>query len=79
MWALVGEVSGELISYRGRVLVHDNPAELGWLISGARTVQLQGTSPEEVAERLGRPVMALRDHPDMRVLRWPLDKRDFRS
>jgi hypothetical protein len=77
MIILVGQRSGEPFSYRGRVLLHDGPlAEVEYLIAGPRYVQLPGTA-QEVAERLGRPVMMIRDHPAFASIRWPIRKGDF--
>ena len=70
LWALVGASTGELLSYRGAVMVHEDRAELEYLVPGTRTV--------EVPADLGQPLMALRDHPDMAAVTWPLDRRDFR-
>lgn len=70
LWALVGQVSGELLSHQGRVLVHEDRAEMEWLVPDHRTV--------EVRPEIGRPTMRLRDHPDMNAVVWPLDRRDFR-
>lgn len=70
LYALVGDRSGELLSYGGAVLVHDDRAELEFLVPGPRVV--------EVRPDTGRPLMRLRDHPDMGSVSWPLDRRDFR-
>lgn len=77
MWAMVGTASGEILSYQGAMVLHDNRAELEWLIPGARVVEVSGRTPDEVAERYRRPTMLLRDHPDMATIRWPIDRRDF--
>lgn len=80
MWAMEGEVTHELLSLGGRVLVHDNRYEMEFLVPVGvfRYVELQGSTPEEVGARLGRPAMLLRDHPDMSAVTWPLDRRNFR-
>lgn len=78
MYAMIGTATGEILSYRGRMVLHDNPAELDWLLPGTRVVELRGTTPAEVGVRYGRPAMLLRDHPDMASVRWPLDRKDFR-
>jgi hypothetical protein len=79
MIMLVGPVTGEPLSFRGRVILHDGPAtEVSWVLPTVRGVYLP-YSAEQVAERLGRPVMLLRQHPDMASVRWPLDRRDFRA
>lgn len=76
---LVGPRTGEPLSWRGRVLVHDGPAaEVEFILPTVRTVEVAGPT-ERVAARLGRPVMRLRDHPDLASVRWPLDRRDFRG
>lgn len=76
-WFAVVTPQGEPWSHRGRLLIHDNRAELEFLIPNKTVVQLSGFTPEEVAERYGRPVMRYRDHPDMAAVRWPLQKDDF--
>lgn len=68
----------ELLSLDGRVLIHDSKPELEWLLKDSvRVVELHGATPEEVASRIGRPVMLWRDHPGMAPVRWPLNRRDF--
>jgi hypothetical protein len=76
--ALMGQRSGELLSYRGRVLLHDGPAaEVEYLLPSVRVTELPGPA-ERIAEHLGRPVMMLKDHPDLAsVRRWPLDRGEF--
>lgn len=77
-FAIEGKRSGELLSYRGAVLYHDNKRELEWLFpkqyaSGAyRTVELPVSG-------IGRPIMRLADHPDMQAVRFPLDPAEFRE
>lgn len=67
-YALRGSVSGELLTYQGRVLVHDNRGELEWLFPGERVVPYDGDLP----------TMPVAEHPDMAPVRWPLRKEDFR-
>lgn len=80
MFGMVGRTSGELLSFNGRMLIHDNRAEVEWLFRDTirAAVVLRGSTVEEVAHRYGRPVMLLRDHPDMSAVRFPLDPKDFR-
>lgn len=71
--------TGELYSLGGAVLVHDTRHDLEWLMPGLEMIWLRGTTPDAVAHHLGRPVMLWRDHPDMAGIRWPLDRRQFRT
>lgn len=77
MFASKAPVSGELYSLNGRVLVHDNRAELEWLMPQTKTVPLPGETVTDVAARLNRPVMLWKDHPDMAGIAWPLRRKDF--
>lgn len=70
-YALKGDRSGELLSVGGRVLVHDNAAEMEFLVAGARAVELGGSFPAELT-------MPLRDHPELAAVSWPLNRTDFR-
>lgn len=69
----MGAISGELLSLHGNVLVHDSREELEFLLRGVRVVSL----PDDLTT-LGRPVMELRDHPQLRGIRFPLRREDFR-
>jgi hypothetical protein len=77
MFAPVTHGGREPFTFQGRVVVHGDRAELEYLIPTHPVVELPGRTPEEVAARLGVPVMPLKDHPDMASVRWPLDRRDF--
>ncbi len=70
-YALAGDISGDLLSYGGRVLVHNDPHELGFLITGARVVTL----PRDIPDDQTLPISA---HPEMAGVRFPLVKGDFR-
>jgi hypothetical protein len=79
MIALKGKRTGELLSFRGYVLLHDGPmAEAEYLIVGPTPIELPGTA-EQISARLGRPVMMLRDHPGFASVQWPIRKGDFRD
>lgn len=67
---MVGPRSGELLSYGGRVLVHDDRAELEYLFPTARVVRLSDGE-------LGQPTMSIKDHPQLASTRWPLRREDF--
>jgi len=77
VFAIVGRTSGEILSYRGRMVVHHDRAELEFLFPGEKIVMLNGYSREEVAQKYGRPAMHLKDHPDMDAVQWPLDRKRF--
>lgn len=77
MWTVVTHATGEPFTLGGRLVVHDNRAELEWLIPTHPTRKLPGRTPEEVSARLGIPVMRLRDHPDLAGIQWPLRREDF--
>lgn len=71
VYAMVGPVSGELLSHEGRVICHDNRRELEWLFPQVRVVEVPRAG-------LGRPLMSLRNHPDMQGVTWPLNPDEFR-
>ncbi len=64
-WCLVGAASGEILTYRGFALVHDDKRELEYLFPGNRVVPL----PAYWGESLTFP---LKDHPDMDTVQFPL-------
>lgn len=69
-FGMVGGHSGQLLSLAGKVIVHDNRAELEYLFPNVRVVKLTNGS-------LGQPTMRLRDHPDCKHIRFPLRREDF--
>lgn len=66
-WCLVGTVSGEVLTYKGYAIVHENKAELEHLFPANRVVPL----PSYWGEELTFP---LKDHPDMGAVQFPLAK-----
>lgn len=73
LYALQGLTSGDLITWGGRVLVHDNRAELEWLfLTGVRVVEC----PRDLAanEAITLPIWA---HPEYEGLSWPLRRSEF--
>jgi hypothetical protein len=70
LFAVKGNVSGELLSYGGQVLVHNDRAEMEWLLPGSRIVPLPPSIPIE--QRL-----PLRFHPELAHLSWPLRREEF--
>lgn len=73
LWGMVGRRSGELLTSDGYVIVHDNPAELVMLITGADPIALP---PSAIREGRTVPVAALED---CASLMWPLEATDFRE
>lgn len=71
MYAAVGLISNELLSFNGRVLVNENREEIEWLLSGVKAVKLPKAD-------IGRPLMKLKDHPDIpKWVKWPLDRKEW--
>lgn len=75
MWALRGEVTGLILTYNLRPLVHENREELEFLFPHAKVVpvtdaDLRAASPE--------PPLGFKHHPSLGHLTWPLDRKDFR-
>lgn len=68
LWALK-TVTGDVFTYGGAVLVHDNRAELEYLFPGRQTV--------DVSQSV-LPKMMIRDHPGMAPVQFPLRREDFR-
>lgn len=79
--AIEGGVSGELLSFMGRVIVHDGPRqELEFLFpkyrdGQVRFVEVNLAGSDTLQDE--RPTMWLRDHPSMEMVRWPLNPADF--
>ncbi len=67
---MIGGSSGELLTYGGRVLIHDDKAEFEYLVPNTRIIRITDGD-------LGQPVMPLRDHPSLAQIKWPLDRKDF--
>ena len=69
-YGLMGERSRELLTYGGRVLWHDNRAELEFLVTGAKVVELPGDIPPDQC-------LPIRLHPDLAAVQWPLTREQF--
>lgn len=70
LYALRNPKTRELYTHLGRVIVHENRAEMEWLFP-----------KNEVAElslKPGEDVMFLQDLPSMAPVTFPLKKSDFR-
>jgi hypothetical protein len=74
-YALWGPVSRDILTYQGRPLVHHDRAELEYLFPRSRVVPM---TDADLAARSPLPPMPVKDHPDMSVVAWPLDRKDFR-
>lgn len=69
-YALVGGRSGDLLTYKGAVIYHDNKAEMQFLFPNSRVVRITDGD-------MGVPMLRLQDHPGMEPVRFPLRREDF--
>ena len=69
-YGMVGPSSGQLLTYQGKALVHDDRDEMTWLFPRVRVVRLSDGD-------LGQPEMRLQDHPGLAQVRFPLRREDF--
>lgn len=78
-YALKGQKTGELLSYNGRVIVHNNREELAWLMG--KGIESGTLSVVEISAQFAskRPLLRLEHHPDMAAVRFPLDRDEFRD
>lgn len=71
-YALQGTTSRDLLTYGGKVLVHDNAAEMAFLFAGdVKVIDCPRTIPPE-------QTLAIRFHPQLAAVTWPLTKEQFR-
>lgn len=75
MFALFGEVTRDLLTLGGRVIVHDDRAELEWICPRARVVRV---TERDVHTRSPLPPLPLRDHPGLAGVSWPLNRAEWR-
>jgi hypothetical protein len=79
-FALKSSATRDLITYQGRVIVHNNERELAFLFGLG-----QGKNPSlsvvEISARFvsERPTVRLAAHPDMAGVTFPLDPDEFRD
>ncbi len=71
-WALEGPVTRDLLTWGGRVIVHDSLAELEWLLDGVRIVRCPAAIPPE-------QVIGLRWLPQYEGVSWPLRRSEWRT
>jgi hypothetical protein len=71
-YALQGALSRDLLTWNGRVLVHDNAAEMEFLFAGdVRVIPCPRDIPPE-------QTLDIRFHPQLASVTWPLTKEQFR-
>lgn len=70
-WALQGERSRELWTWRERVIVHNSREDLEFLVVGAKPVPCPRSIPDE-------QTLPLHMHPQFAHHKFPLDRRDYR-
>lgn len=57
------------VTYQGRVLVHDNPGELGFLFPGSTVRPINGVPTEDC--------LPIQQHPQCQHYTFPLRREDF--
>lgn len=63
---------GDLLTWRGRVLVHDSKPEMEFLFAGdVRVVECPRDIPPE-------QTIEIRWHPNLSSVQWPLTREQFR-
>lgn len=70
-YGLYGAASRDFFTYGGRVLTHDNRAELEFLIPGTPVREVPPSIPPDQC-------LPIRHHPDMAAMQWPLTRSQFR-
>jgi hypothetical protein len=77
LFAFHGAVTGDLLTLGARVIVHDNRAEMEWLVP--HNSRVVAVTEQDLARRSPLPPLLLREHPGMATVRWPLRREDFVS
>ncbi|MEU9819213.1 hypothetical protein ACIGG9_16020 [Pseudonocardia alni] len=70
-FGLYSPTTREFFTYAGRVLVHDDRAELEFLFPGSRVREVPSSIPAD-------QTLPIRLHPDLASTTWPLRRTDFR-
>ena len=71
-YALQGAISRDLLTWNGKVLVHDNAAEMEFLFAGeVHVIECPRDIPPE-------QTLDIRYHPQLASVTWPLTKEQFR-
>lgn len=69
IYGIRGRSSGQLLTYQGMVIAHDNRGEMEFLFPNEKVVEVSGIQRDDL--------IMLKDHPDNSVLSWPLRRADF--
>lgn len=81
-YAVKGGITKELLTYQGRIIVHDNRLEMAWLF-GLGQGKNSNLSIVEISARLvsERATIRLRNHPDIEAagIRFPLNPAEFKE
>ena len=72
IYAIRGRSSGQILTYKGKVIVHDNRGEMEFLFPNEKVIEL--FEAIWIEDR----IVWLKDHPDNSSLTWPLRRDDFR-
>lgn len=70
LYALMGNKTNDLLTYGGRIITHEDKAEMAFLFPTHRVIEFK--------PRGNDPVMGLRDHPDLEAVTFPLNRVDFK-
>lgn len=70
-YGLWGQTSRDFLTYEGRVLVHDNRAEMEWLFPGATVREVPPSFRPDQCIPIGQ-------HPQLVAVQFPLNRKDFR-
>lgn len=67
-----GLISKELITFDGKVIVHNNRDEMEFLFTGVRVVEC----PKEFEPK---DLIKVKDHPDFSSVQWPLSRNRWNN
>jgi len=65
IYVIVGQKTGEPLTYKGQVIVHTSKAEFEYLFPESRIEPAPGWV-------LSSPTIKLEDHPDMNAVQFPI-------
>lgn len=70
-YGLYGRNSRDFLTWGGRILIHDNRAEMEWLFPGVPVRELPNDIP-------ANQTLPIEHHPDLAGTTFPIDRREFR-